>query len=239
MTPVETDGRRTPPGGRREIKFVGPALNAEALVRALASCCRPDPQHPENVVHTVYFDTRGLASLAEKRNGDFIKTKVRLRWYVGPGAADAAAGPARAWLESKSREGPLGRKTRLQLEVPEGLLGQAGLDTGRLAEWLRHSVGDALLPSAWLRYRRRRMVFCDAVHRVAVDSDIAALWAPPALARGGRGGALAVMVAEVKGPDDAVPHPLLESLLGRFARRRAFSKYDACMRRLAGELADE
>jgi hypothetical protein len=234
MTP---DAPSAPAPRRHEVKFVGPAPIADTLAAALASCCSADPRYPDSVIHTVYFDTPSLEALAEKRNGDFVKAKRRLRWYAGPEGAPDPGSAVRAWIETKSREGPLGAKSRIPLELPAPLLHPRRFEPDALSAALRPHLGEGRRPAVWLRYRRRRFVFCDGVHGVAVDSDIAGLWAPPALLRRPCPGLLPLTVVEVKGPDRD-PHPLLARLIGFHARRSAFSKYESCLSLLTGESRD-
>ena len=83
-----------------EAKFVAERWRAESARRWLQMVCRPDPDFPEATVYTVYYDTPGLRCLHEKLNGDYLKSKVRLRWYrVGERAGDTA------FLEVKMRLG--------------------------------------------------------------------------------------------------------------------------------------
>jgi hypothetical protein len=78
------------PGERRERpmqelkveeKYVGgESLKARAQAW-LEHACLPDPLFPEGTVTSIYYDTAALTSYDEKRQGDFLKTKCRLRWY--------------------------------------------------------------------------------------------------------------------------------------------------------------
>ena len=45
----------------------------------------PDPAHPDSIVSSIYFDSYGLNSYREKLDGDYLKTKYRIRWYETPG----------------------------------------------------------------------------------------------------------------------------------------------------------
>ena len=69
------------PTSNYELKFLAPRRRAAPARRWLQATCRPDPIFPESTVYTVYYDTATLASLSEKQNSDYLKTKVRLRWY--------------------------------------------------------------------------------------------------------------------------------------------------------------
>ena len=107
---------------RHEIKFVGPARAAPFAAASLEAVCAPDDEFPGNIVHSVYFDTPDLASYAEKANGDYLKTKLRLRWYARSAARRHADGGAwTAWLEVnytfRAREGTDWSAIRSDLEA--------------------------------------------------------------------------------------------------------------------------
>ena len=93
----------------RELKFALPEARAGIAGRMLDALCRPDPQFTAAVVSTIYYDTPHLRLLREKLDSDFLKTKVRLRWY---GAIAGDPGGGRAFLEVKTRVGALRRKAR-------------------------------------------------------------------------------------------------------------------------------
>ncbi len=78
-----------------EIKFAVPASAAGSLRTWIGSVCRPDAAHPPARVTTVYFDTPSLAFLAEKIDSDYLKTKVRVRWY-GPSDSRASRSLAKS-----------------------------------------------------------------------------------------------------------------------------------------------
>ena len=65
----------------REIKFTIDGRDVTAVRRWLQSVCRSDPAFPAGVVCTIYYDTLALHHLREKVNSDYLKTKLRLRWY--------------------------------------------------------------------------------------------------------------------------------------------------------------
>src|SRR5215470_13619678 len=104
---------------RHEVKFIGASFAEPFVTSSLAALCAPDDQFPENVVHSIYFDSPDLASYAEKANGDYLKTKLRLRWYAERRErASEAGGPWTAWLELKMRTGSRGAKRRRLLRLP-------------------------------------------------------------------------------------------------------------------------
>jgi hypothetical protein len=207
---------------RYELKYVGPAARADAAEALLRSHCPPDREHAENRVESVYFDTAGLAAYGEKADGEYVKAKLRLRWY------EPHAGFA--WLEIKAKRGSLGMKQRRRVAfAPPG----PDAHEECFARVARAELGVALRPMLWLSYRRLRRVAPDGSARIALDRDIRAVWASPALARRARPGPLPVFVVELKG-DSLDPPPGLARLLGRVARRAAFSKYAACVDHFRG-----
>ena len=71
---------------------------------------KPDGASPAHQEPASDFDTPDLASYAEKANGDYLKTKLRLRWGtpLGRPARPRTAAPWTAWLEVKQRQGSRG-----------------------------------------------------------------------------------------------------------------------------------
>ena len=88
--------------GDYEIKLVFENSRARTIARWLEMHCDLDPEFPRNEVSTVYYDDLLWSALREKLNGDFLKQKVRLRWYSEGGDRRPAG---RAFLELKSRNG--------------------------------------------------------------------------------------------------------------------------------------
>lgn len=207
---------------RHELKYAGPAVRADQAEALLARLCPPDAEHPENVVHSVYFDSSRLASYQDKASGQYVKEKVRLRWYED----GSAIRPGTGWLEIKARVGSRGFKWRKA--VPFDGISAAAPDEATLALLLREHLGAVFRPSVWLAYRRRRFVVPDGSARLALDRDIALRWASPALAPRRPPGLLPFFVVEVKG-DRPEPPAWLSKAIGQVARSTAFSKYGLCV----------
>lgn len=221
------------PGGNvpeRELKFVFSNARAGQVVRWLEHACPDDPRFAAGIVSSVYFDSRRWDSLGEKINSDFIKTKIRLRWY-----ADSKTGQPfdKVFLEVKRREGATRRKSRFPAPFSGAWLEQTALTHPRLLEVDGLLRIHGLHPGAWVEpafritYRRRRFVEPRSGVRVSVDWDIRVpsvnggrLWHP-------RPYALPEAVLEVKGAVDELPDAL-RPLLDFGLRRRSFSKYVAC-----------
>jgi hypothetical protein len=218
-----------PEGGislERELKYVlpaGKALLARSIVSAL---CRPDPQYPSAIVSTIYYDTPDLQLLSEKINSDYLKTKVRLRWYV-PGR-----GATTAFLEIKSRVGGLRHKTRVDTSLSAAMVADLPLDHPALVEVLERArtLGvpppARLMPALLLRYERARFIEPASSSRVSVDLDIEALRGNPRLVGNAFHQRLPQTVVEIKGRGSDMPRAL-HALVNLGARRAAFSKYGA------------
>lgn len=222
-----------------ESKFVAASANEERVLAWLRHVCLPDPQHAEAVVHTLYYDTPGLDSWREKTEGDFIKTKCRLRWYDPELSHDPAL--RTAFLEVKRRIGQGRRKTRARVEAPRELLDGAGLDhplfgeillrhAASLQEWL--PVG--LQPAAVVEYRRRRFICPFTLSRVCLDSGIGLGRVNERLLPRLGPAKADVIVLEIKDGGRASV-PWLAALQAAGLRQRSFSKYGACVSRLLKE----
>jgi hypothetical protein len=217
-----------PPGGNaleRELKYVIPAGTAQLARSVVAAWCRPDPRHPSAIVSTIYYDTPEFSLLFEKINSDYLKTKVRLRWY------DASSpGAAHAFLEIKSRVGSLRRKARVGTGLEGRSLDAIGLDDPALSEVLElaRPLGVALparlTPVLLLRYERFRYVEPLSGARISVDSAIEGVKGNPQLMPHAFRTPLDVGVIEVKGREEDLPR-VMAPLVRLGARRASFSKY--------------
>ncbi len=211
-----------------EIKFVVPASSAGPLCAWVAGVCPPERAHPPARVSTVYFDTPGLALLAEKIHSDYLKTKVRVRWY---GAIDSRA--SAVFAEVKRRVGNRREKTRVRLDVEAAEIARWPLSDPRWVAlmWpLRAAAPELparLVPVLTLTYVRSRFVDPRCAARLTLDQHIATTAVNPGVATGHVPAWLDVAVFEYKGALFDVP-PHLRPIVRFGARRHAFSKYLAC-----------
>ncbi len=166
--------RPAPGAGERELKFTLPAALVHLARRRLESVCRRDPQFPAAVVWTIYYDTPALVSLGEKINSDYLKRKIRVRWYA---ALDGrVAGPA--FVEAKLRIGTRRAKVRARLPYPAEDVARWELQDPRLQSLpllLReHGIlgQEAWQPMMLIRYRRDRFVEPVTRSRVSLDAEI-------------------------------------------------------------------
>ncbi len=218
--------RPAPSEGERELKFTFPDARAHVVRRWIESTCRRDPEFPAAIVWTVYYDTPALVSLGEKINSDFLKRKIRVRWYSDLNGS--VSGPA--FVEAKLRVGTRRLKVRERLAHPAEEIARWELHDPRfrgLPMVLReHGVmgQDAWLPMMLIRYRRDRFVETLSQSRVSLDADISAVAINTRFLSFGDLSPLGTAVIEVKGMGDRLP-PALQSLLPIGLRKQSFSKF--------------
>jgi hypothetical protein len=222
-----------------ESKFVGRADLESVVLAWLRHLCLPDPTHPDAIVSSLYYDTPSLDAYREKLNGDFIKTKCRLRWYDPELSADPSL--RRAFLEIKHKIGRGRRKTRVQLEVDRNWLETAGLDDPGFLQILSpHSaaLGErlpaGLAPAAVVRYRRRRFICPFTLSRVCLDTAIGFERINERLLPRLGPSVLGAIVVEIKG-GGRVRIPWMPHLHDAGMRERSYSKYGACIAALIKE----
>jgi len=211
-----------------EIKFAVPTSAAGPLRAWVAAVCRPDTRHPPARVTTVYFDTPDLALLSEKINSDYLKTKVRVRWY---GASDSR--PSAVFAEVKHRVGNRREKARVIVDAAAPDLTRWPLHDPRWPRLLAGLRAAApalpahLVPVLSLTYTRHRFDDPASGARITIDSEIRAGAVNIAMVQGHAPVALGESVFEYKSRAFDLPAHLAPIV--RFgARRQAFSKYLAC-----------
>jgi hypothetical protein len=229
--PITTEPALPTAAGDRELKYSLQAGRVGMVRRMLASSCRPDPEHPAACVWTIYYDTPQLTSLGEKINSDYLKVKVRVRWYSD--VEHRSTGPV--FIEVKRRVGACRDKVRVQAPFAAEDLAQWDLRDERLRSLplllrargidlpeLRH-------PVVLIRYRRDRFVDPVSRARVNLDSEIAAVAVHPSFASSWDPRSLEVGILEIKGQLEDLPIALRPAVrLG--ARKESFSKFVAIHR---------
>ena len=230
MFDVHRSGRVPLEALEHELKYTVPAMTAGPLRLWLTSVCRPNRALPPAAVHTVYYDTPDLSLLREKIDSDYLKTKVRVRWYTALDPAAAPAGPV--FAEVKYRVGNRRHKVRARLDVGAKELALSPLHDDTWVTFLdplRQAVpalAGRLAPVLALRYARYRFVDPHGAH-VTVDESIRVTATNIARLSSHALDALPTAVLEWKGPWPDLPPHLAPAV--RFgARRGAFSKYLAC-----------
>ena len=212
--------------GERELKFTLPAGRVHLARQRLGSLCRPDPEFPSALVWTIYYDTPTLSSLGEKINSDYLKRKIRVRWYSD--LDGRASGPA--FVEAKLRVGTRRSKERARLPYPAEELATWDLQDARLLGFplmLRDKgiLGqDSWQPVMLIRYRRDRFIEPLSNSRVSLDADISAAAVNRRFVSATDMSPLATAVFEVKGGSDELP-VALRSMLPLGLHKRSFSKF--------------
>lgn len=213
-----------------ELKYLLPSGRAGILRSALERRCRPDPRYPEGIVASIYYDSLRLHSLREKIDSDYLKTKIRVRWYE-----DAATGEAvgEAFAEAKHRIGSRRNKFRRSLEVRASWLAKQRLTRRELRALPlalpggNLSLQQPLFPLIVVRYRRLRYVEPYSGVRISLDMAIGPGAVNPLFAARRSERKLPVAVLEVKGKSRRLPANL-RWIRGLGCRRASFSKYNAC-----------
>ena len=217
--------RPAPSLGERELKYTLAAGRAQLVRRRLDTLCRRDPEFPSAIVWTIYYDTPALASLGEKLNSDYLKRKIRVRWYSD--LEGRAAGPA--FVEAKLRLGTRRSKVRATLPYTAEQIAKWDLQDVRLQHLplLLRDQGvldqDSWQPMMLIRYRRDRFIEPLTQSRVSLDGEIGAVRVNPRFLSVTDRSPLATAVLEVKGHSDELP-AVLRSLLVLGLRKRSFSK---------------
>jgi VTC domain len=222
----------------REIKFLVPAARSGSLRAWLDGVCVPEPAYPPALVCTTYYDTPGFSLLEEKIDSDYLKTKVRVRWYASLDG-DPAGSPV--FAEVKYRVGTRRDKLRVKLDADALAVSATPLYapawTG-LVDRLR--VEATILPARLdpilsLRYVRYRYLDRATGGRLTVDDTIAVTALNQARVTGRVPARLPNAVLEYKGAGDDLPRHLSPAI--RFgARRGSYSKYLAAYQLATGLL---
>jgi hypothetical protein len=217
---------RTSGSGDHELKFSLPAGRVDLVRRLLDDTCRRDVDYPAALVWTIYYDTPDLRALAEKLNSDYLKSKVRLRWYSDLKGQVSGS----AFIEAKARVG--NRRVKVRTAAPHAApaIASWSLQDPRLLAFPRLlrpqgiAVGDDWQPVLQLRYRRDRFTEPVTRARVSLDADIRAAAVNHRFIAACDATALGLAVLEIKGAEEELPQRL-RPLLRLGMRQRSFSKY--------------
>ena len=214
-----------------ENKYVVPAHQTSSALRILECMCDPDPKFPFGIVSSIYYDSRNWDFLREKRNSDYLKTKVRLRWYEQVQAA--TDGVDISYAEIKYRIGSKLMKIRMPTEFPGRYLSETTLDNTELLKIPAAlaakgaPIRQPIFPAFSVRYCRRRYVDRLTNARICIDYEISSPKSNPIMLATTFPCVLPKIVLEVKGSDGDFPLGL-RNLLKLGFRRESFSKYYEC-----------
>ena len=216
--------------GEHESKFVLPNVRAEQVRSWLNHKFLPDPDFAEGRISSIYFDTNDFRLLAEKLASDYLKTKIRLRWYSS--LQEDMIFPS-VFLEIKNKIGSARQKKRLVLGVASDWIISHGLeDAGYLS--FNHEVakqgggiGQPLYPVMQISYRRSRFIDPLSGARLALDCDIHVSRINRRLISDFKPTSLPVAVFECKEKTGILPD-WLHQVNAFGGRKGAFSKYSEC-----------
>lgn len=214
------------------------ALGDEPCIRYfLDAMCLQDQEHPQDRINSIYFDTRDRRHLAEKVDSDYVKMKVRLRWYGNTTNLNPEH-VVKAFLEVKIKNGVRRQKTRKPVEVRARVLNDSAESFDELMQ-LVNSARECgwvpcgqLYPALAIHYDRMRYLDPQDWARLALDRHITyrpinlLIW-PDSIS-----GQLAEGVLEVKSPTGVLPRALWP-IRERLCMRDAFSKYEECWQNCA------
>lgn len=205
-----------------EIKYSLPLSRVCETQNLLEALCHRDALYPKSTVCSLYYDTPKFQLLYEKINSDYLKTKIRARWYLHQ--SDDAV-----FLEIKNKIGTQRTKFRLRTQFNAPELEKEPLHSQKLLGLLTllnsetRDLPGPLFPMLTIQYERLRYVDPVLGLRISLDSGIHIArsnltWVrrlPPGVDRA---------VLEIKGQAESLPHHL--SYLFRLGiRKEAFSKY--------------
>lgn len=225
--------RRNPDSqiGEHETKFVFDNCRAKILRQWLATRCVPDPQYHEGVISSIYFDTRDFKYLHEKLSSDYLKTKVRLRWYSSLSNGDTYPS---LFLEVKHKVGSARKKIRKKIAAGSIWATENKLDSPEFLQ-VRNILVDngipmtkPLLPVFQITYTRTRYVEPFNGARISVDSDIHVPRCNPALIPEVKKSRLSTAVFEYKNLSGELPDYLHPLIALSDCRKSSFSKYSSC-----------
>ena len=218
-----------------EIKYTISNARHHHVIRWLRCRCHVDTKFHAETVSSIYYDTWGWKSLYEKLNSDYLKTKIRLRWY-----SDVAylRHDKLSFAEAKFRIGTKRNKIRIETPYSGEWIAKTALNNPVLLKipslLATHGAtrGENYFPVYQISYKRLR--FRDPISDTTIcfDYDIAMPRLNPFMLPNGRPCALQTAVLELKGAVNQIPvfvRPVVE--LG--FKKESFSKYGACFQKMA------
>jgi hypothetical protein len=203
---------------------------ARMLLRHL---CLPDSDYPSEQINSLYFDTSDLDQHERSSSGDFLKDKVRIRWYS---TDDDINNMETIFIELKAKEGFASTKQRLKMQVPGKNLTSPELGKGIVSRKLLLDTlarfgffpYEMLQPIIKISYWRYRFTEVATGQRVSLDCHIRSTVIMPGLGNGERELELPGAVIEIKGDQMELPATLRRMRLLDIDWTR-FSKYSACI----------
>ena len=215
-----------------EVKFITKNESAPKVLEYLNQNFQADPEYPEAIITSIYFDTYDMKYLFEKVNSDNIKSKFRIRWYSDIQTKEASDV---SFLEFKHKVN-LKRFKRRELQpnkysdkkLNDSIFSDVFSDFRSFnGEILPH-----LFPSLVVSYTRSRYFIPELNLRICLDRNIQLKnYNEILLKKTKKSKFLNECVFEMKGLQTELP-PQLRALNFFDFRKDAFSKYEQCFEQL-------
>lgn len=213
-----------------ELKFTHESYSSAAVKRSLDRTCIADKEFQNNIVSSVYFDTHDWLFASEKASSDYLKTKVRLRWYQKP-SNENHNNTSKCFLEFKRKIG----SKREKLRIPMPFDGHHALEAlqqdenqalirQEIAEKAPDLLGYDIEPRFMVHYNRHRYFETFSRTRISLDTQIQAFSVDRGFAQVFSKIRLNQSVLEVKGDCEDLPLAL-RNLNAVNLKKAAFSKY--------------
>lgn len=220
-----------PQTGEHETKYVFPNTNVIKTRSWLGRLCQPDPAYSTGIISSIYFDTSDFLHLREKLSSDYLKTKIRLRWYT---ACETLRPYSTLFLEAKYKIGSARKKQRHTLTIPSSWVMERALHNpeyhiiNKLIRELGIPLHENLLPVLQISYTRTRYIDHHSGARLSIDNDIHVPRWNSALLPGRNLTVHPSAVFEFKDPSGQLPERLAPITAMAGAKRSSFSKYSEC-----------
>ena len=222
-----------------ELKFTCEAFTAPMIKRAIESVCVEDGSFSENIINSIYFDTTDWLFAMEKASSDYLKTKIRMRWYESSFENEKGR-PSKCYLEFKHKIGSKRTKSRILMPfTSEDAISSLSDEDCQIqlkkliAENVPELSGHDIEPKFIVRYARNRYFEPFSNTRISFDTEIQAFNVGNNYAQYAFNVALTESVLEVKGNCDDLPQALRSVHAGRL-KKAAFSKYYESFKLLTG-----
>ncbi|MGH1541014.1 MAG: VTC domain-containing protein [Arenicella sp.] len=213
-----------------ELKFTHEVHSSDNLLRSLQRTCNPDGKFQSNIINSIYFDTHDWRLAMEKASSDYLKSKVRLRWYQSNNKNDQQT-LSKCFLEFKRKIGSKREKTRIEMPF-DGTSAicevQKPATQRLLQEHIARNapdlVGFDLSAKILVQYTRHRFIEQMSNTRISLDTNIKASSIDRSFAQDFSKIRLKDAVLEVKGDCEDLPFAL-RRVNACNLKKAAFSKY--------------
>jgi len=217
-----------------EIKYVIENNASHIILAWLKNRCWKDPEYPAGLVSSIYYDTQSWHFLREKVNSDFLKQKIRVRWYSDIQTKDPSD---ESFLEAKFKTGGRREKTRIRVDISGRWLSQTPLHSQSLIpiiQPLREKgvpTPGPVFPVFQITYKRWRFIEPVSRARINLDHEIQMPRVNHLMVPQTNPFSLRKAVFEIKGNVSELP-PELFQLTALGCRKESFSKYMVCYQKI-------